>query len=60
MQVVRDKTGQTGVHIGDTHVGHACSQWNVCLFGKDTIRIQLGDPVAVKALRNIGNNKICD
>ena len=53
---VNIKTGQMGVNIKETHVGPEYRQWNVCLFKLDAIWIQMGSPVAVKAVRNIGNN----
>ena len=54
--VERDKTGQMGVSIKETHVGPEYRQWNVCFFKLDAIRIQMGSPVAVKVVRNFGNN----
>ena len=58
--VERDKTGQMGVNIKETQVGPEYRQWNGCLFKLDAIRIQMGSPVAVKAVRNIGNNGLYD
>ena len=40
--------------------GSAFDLWTMCSFGLDALLIQLGDPVAVKAVENIGNNKLCD
>ena len=40
--------------------GSAFDLWTMCLFGLDSLRIQLGDPVVVKVVENIGNNTLCD
>ena len=56
----RDKTDQMGVDIKETHVGPGYRQWNVCLFKLDAIRIQVGNPVVVKVVMDIGNNGLYD
>ena len=43
-----------------THVGPQYRQWNVFLFKLDEIRTQMDSPVAVKAVRYIGNNGLYD
>ena len=40
--------------------GSAFYLWTMCLFGLDSLRIQLSDPVAVKVVDNIGNNTLYD
>ena len=40
--------------------GSAFDLWTMCLFGLDSLRIQLSDPVTVKVVDNIGNNTLYD
>ena len=58
--IERDKIDQMGVDIKETHVGPGYRQWNVCLFKSDAIRIQMGNPVVVKAVMDLGNNGLND
>ena len=48
------------MNIKETLVGPEYREWIVLLFKLDAIRIQMGSPVAVKAVRNIGNNGLYD
>ena len=56
----RDKSTQVGVDIKETHVGPGYRQWNVCLFKLVAIRIQVGNPVIIKAVIDSGNNGLYD
>ena len=54
------RTSTLSVNIKETHVGPEYRHWNVFLFKLDAIRIQMGSPVTVKEVRNIGNNGLYD
>ena len=40
--------------------GSTFDLWTMCLFGLDAMQVQLGNPVAVKEVQNIGNIKLWD
>ena len=48
------------VNIKETHAGPEYRQWYVFWVELDAIWIQMGSPVAVKAVRNIGCNGLYD
>ena len=58
--IERDETDHIAVDIKETHVGPVYRQWNMCSFNLDAIRIQLGSPVVIKAVMNIGDNGLYD
>ena len=56
----RVKSKQIGVDIRETHVGPGYRHCNVRLFKLVAIRIQVGNPVIIKAVIDSGNNGLYD